>query len=358
MMSSGEKRETRRSCYPPRAWRPAKPSLLAGAFAALLGAVSASSPAHAQEFVLPSNGDSVVGGLQWVDASHEDTLLDIARRYDVGYREIRLANPGVDVWLPGEGTGILIPSRYILPDAPREGIVINLSEMRLYYYPKATANERRRVITHPISVGRVGWGTPLADTRIVTKSTDPTWYPPDSIRADHAAKGDPLPAKVPPGPDNPLGRFALRLALPGYLIHGTNKPYGIGMRVSYGCIRLYPEDIETLFKRVPVDTPVHIINQPYKAGWRQGVLFFEAHPPEGNPTPGMLRDLTPAVRSVVLATPKGDAGTSVDWQRIQAIAEAMTGIPLPISKNGLHANETAPDRKVRTAGGPTANPTP
>ncbi len=356
MMNSSVKPETRPGRCPSGAWRSKRPQLLASAFAALLSAVGASGAAHAQEFVLPSNGDSVVGGLQWVNASHEDTLLDIARRYDVGYREIRLANPGVDVWLPGEGTGILIPSRYILPDAPREGIVINLSEMRLYYYPKSGRDEPRRVITHPISVGRVGWGTPLADTRIVTKLTDPTWYPPESIRADHAAKGDPLPAKVPPGPDNPLGRFALRLALPGYLIHGTKKPYGIGMRVSYGCIRLYPEDIETLFKSVRVDTPVHIINQPYKAGWRQGVLFFEAHPPEGNPTPGMLRDLTPAVRSVVDATPKRAAGTSIDWQRVHRIAEAMPGIPLPLSKNGLQANERAPDPKIRTAGESTASP--
>ncbi len=301
------------------------------ALCAVTLAACAALPARAQEFVLPPDGDSVVGGLQWVSAAYEDTLLDIARRFNVGYREIRQANAMVDVWLPGEGTEVLIPSRYILPDAPREGIVINLSEMRLYYYPESPPGQPKRVVTHPISIGRVDWGTPLANTEVVQKLTDPTWYPPESIRAEHAERGDPLPAKVPPGPDNPLGRFALRLALPGYLIHGTNKPYGIGMRVTHGCIRMYPEDIETLFARVPVGTPVHIVNQPFKAGWRQGVLFLEAHPPEGNPTPDMLEDLTPAIRSIVAATPEQGRDDHVDWNRVRAVAEGMHGIPLPVS---------------------------
>ncbi|NIV75626.1 MAG: L,D-transpeptidase family protein [Gammaproteobacteria bacterium] len=313
-------------------------------------------PARAQEFVVPANGDNVVGGLQWVSASYEDTLLDIARRFNVGYREIRQANPRVDVWLPGEGTEVLIPSRYILPDAPREGIVINLSEMRLYYFPDPAPGHTKRVITHPISIGRVDWSTPIADTRVAKKVLDPTWYPPASIRAEYAERGEPLPAKVPPGPDNPLGRFALRLALPGYLIHGTNKPYGIGMRVTHGCVRMYPEDIETLFERVPVGTPVHIVNQPFKAGWRQGLLFLEAHPPEGNPTPDMLRDLTPAIRRVVAATPERGRDDHVDWSRVKTVAEGMDGIPLPVSHRWRRTDEDEAMANARAARLPTQGP--
>lgn len=323
--------------------------------AALLGLLAA-FPARALEFELPPEGDGVVGGLQWVTAAYEDTLLDIARRFDVGYREIRLANPGVDVWLPGEGTEVLIPTRFVLPDAPREGIVINLSEMRLYYYPKPAAGGRATVITHPISVGRVDWATPLGRARVVKKATDPTWYPPESVRAEYAARGEPLPEKVPPGPDNPLGRFALRLDLPGYLIHGTNKPYGIGMRVTHGCIRMYPEDIEALFGQVPVGTPVHIVNQPYKAGWRQGVLFLEAHPPEGNPSPEMLQDLTPAIRTLVAATAERDPGEGVSWARAEAVAEAMYGIPLPVSAGRLRAGEGEWQSKAQTARAPALSP--
>jgi L,D-transpeptidase ErfK/SrfK len=336
--------------------RPIGPRWLAALLSVGLLAAAMPPSVQAQEYRLPPNGDSVVGGLQWVTATYEDTLLDIARRYDVGYREIRLANPGVDVWLPGQGAEILIPSRYVLPAGPRKGIVINLSEMRLYYYPKPAPGQAPRVITYPISIGRVEWRTPLADTRVVKKVPDPTWYPPESVRAEHAAEGDPLPKKVSPGPDNPLGRFALRLALPGYLIHGTNKPYGIGMRVSHGCIRLYPEDIEVLFKQVSVGTPVRIVNQPYKSGWRHGVLFLEAHPPEGNPTANMLEDLTPAVRSVVAATPDAVSELKVDWPRVETVAKAMTGIPLPVSSNRLQAGKEAIENDKQTARQPTVNP--
>ena len=194
--------------------------------------------------------------------------------------------PHVDPWLPGEGTKIVIPTQFVLPRAPNRGIVVNVAELRLYYFPAAssvapegTLAGSRRVITHPISIGRMDWSTPLGTTSVTGKVANPSWTPPQSIRDEHAARNDILPRVVPAGPDNPLGKHALRLGLPGYLIHGTNKPSGVGMRVTHGCIRMFPEDIEALFKTVPAGTPVMIVNQPYKLGWTADGLYLEAHPP-------------------------------------------------------------------------------
>lgn len=230
-------------------------------------------------FDMPPAEFDLVGSIEVVEAAQEDTLLDVARRHDIGQEEILRANPDVDRWLPGEGTKISIPSRYILPSSPRRGLVLNLPEMRLYFYPPAGGGRAPTVQTYPVSIGRMDWATPLGRTTLVAKQRDPSWYPPESIRAEHAAEGDPLPKVVPPGPDNPLGRYALRLGIPGYLIHGTNKAFGVGMQVSHGCIRMLPEDIEYLFPQVPVGMPVHLVNQPAKAGWHGGHLYLEIHPP-------------------------------------------------------------------------------
>ncbi|AMD01883.1 putative L,D-transpeptidase YnhG precursor [Halomonas chromatireducens] len=215
---------------------------------------------------LPEAGD-VIGENYTVEAREEETLLDIARDHNVGYEEIRLANPEVSVWLPGEGTEVVIPGRHILPAVAREGIVINIAELRLYYYPPVSEGETPRVETYPIGIGREGYDTPLGKTKTTMRLKDPAWYPPRSMREEAAERGEPAPAVVPPGPDNPLGRHAILLDIPGYLIHGTNDPDGIGMRASRGCIRMFPEDIETIFNRVPVGMQVNIINQPIKAGW-------------------------------------------------------------------------------------------
>jgi L,D-transpeptidase ErfK/SrfK len=215
---------------------------------------------------------------QYTHAKQDDTLLDIARAYNLGQNEIVLTNPSVDRWLPGEGTKVSIPGTRLLPQTPHTGLVLNLAEFRLYYYPKAQKNVARTVTTHPISIGRVDWDTPLGDTRIIAKNKDPVWRPPQSIKDEHAAEGDILPDIFPAGPDNPLGQYALRLGVPGYLIHGTNKPYGVGMRVSHGCIRMYPEDIEKLFSKVWVGMPVHIVNQAIKVGWSEDRLYIEVHP--------------------------------------------------------------------------------
>jgi L,D-transpeptidase ErfK/SrfK len=284
----------------------------------------------AASFPLPSGDDSVVGELQVVTAKYEDTLSDIGRRYGIGYEEIVSANPGIDPWLPGNGTQVKIPAQFVLPDAPREGIVINLPEHRLYYYPKAKAGESAVVTTYPISVGKMDWKTPLGLTRIVDKRIKPSWYPPESVRREHEEDGRPLPKIVPPGPDNPLGEYAMRLGIPGgaYLIHGTNRPVAVGMPVTHGCIRMFPEDIEQFFKLVPTQTPVRIMHQANKAGWKGDVLFVEVHPPlEGNDDPD-AQSLTNITRMLVAATK--DRAVQVDWSLAEKIFHQASGIPEPV----------------------------
>lgn len=297
----------------------------------LAGLVLNATAAGANEYTIPSPADSLVGQVERVPARADDTLPDIARRYKVGYEEIRLANPGVDTWLPGKGTEVVVPTEYVLPDAPHEGIVVNVPEMRLYYYPRTRPGEPQRVFTYPISVGRGDWETPLVLTKVVRKDKNPAWRPPESIRAEHAANGDPLPKVVPPGPNNPLGDYALRLGVSGYLIHGTNKPYGIGMRVTHGCIRLYPEDINALFHMVPVGTPVRIVNQPVKVGWRDGRLYIEVHPPFAEAGRDKPVNLTPLVNAVIEATGKPPSKNLIDWDAVRAAARLTTGIPAEVS---------------------------
>ena len=236
-------------------------------------------PGPRNEFVLLSPDQSVIGEPQVVFTSAEDTLSDLAREYGLGFDELTAANPGVSPWLPGEGTPVLLPTQYVVPDVPREGVVLNIASKRLFYFPDSAAGEPQTVFTYPIGIGRVGWETPLGSTRVTAKATDPTWYVPASVRREHAEMGDPLPAVVPPGPDNPLGSHVLKLDMPGYLIHGTNQPYGVGMRVSHGCVRLYPENIELLYKFVDIGEQVMIINEPYLLGMLDGDVFFEAHAP-------------------------------------------------------------------------------
>lgn len=209
---------------------------------------------------------NMIGQDYQVIASQEDTLIDIARVHKVGYEEILSANPEVSVWVPGKGTAVTIPRRHILPNEARKGIVINVAELRLYYYPEIKPGETPRVETYPIGIGREGFNTPLGITKTTIRLENPAWYPPRSMRQEAAERGDPTPAVVPPGPDNPLGEHAILLDIPGYLIHGTNQPDGIGMRASRGCIRMYPEDIASIFDNVPSGTQVNIIDQPVKVG--------------------------------------------------------------------------------------------
>jgi len=296
----------------------------------------------ALSFPLPATGDDLIGQVEQIHSRYEDTLSDIAREHDLGFTELTDANPNVDPWLPGEGTPITLPKRFILPPGPREGVVINLAELRLYYFPKG----EQRVITHPLGIGREGWNTPTGRGRIISKRANPAWRPPRSIREEHAAKGDPLPPVVRPGPDNPLGKYALYLSLPGYLIHGTNKPYGVGMRVSHGCIRLYPEDIESLFNTIPTGTPIRIINEPYKAGWHQGSLYVEAHPPLSEQLREKGINFTPMVRAIIKA--QGDIQVQPDWDEMKRAALKQRGIPTVIATRPQPRNNIGPDTPLHS----------
>jgi len=303
------------------------------------------TPAQGATLPLPPPGEQVVGENLHVVVEPNDTLLDIARRYDVGLNEITAANPDVDPWLPKPGDWVVVPGRFILPDAPRKGIVVNLPEMRLYYYPPPQPGHQAVVITHPLSIGAEGKTLPLGATSIIEKIKDPTWYAPKSIIEEHEADGRPAPKVVPPGPDNPLGQFAMRLGWSSYLIHGTNHPFSIGMRVSHGCLRMYPEDIATLFQKVAVGTPVRVIDKAYKAGWRDGKLYLEAHLPltdVDNDAPSS--DLTGAVSSILAVTKKPLDDQA--WRRIKEIAGQHRGIPMAI-----------PTASQRTAQAPAAAPT-
>ncbi|MFC4312114.1 L,D-transpeptidase family protein [Steroidobacter flavus] len=301
--------------------------------AALL--LAATTNAFAATYTLPVGRDTVIGEVQKVVAAHEDTLLDIGRRYGVGYEEIVAANPGVNAWVPGAGTEVLIPSRYILPDGPREGVVVSLSEHRLFYFPPHKPGEAAVVRTYPISVGRMDWHTPLGLTRIVNKREKPIWYPPESVRAEHAADGRPLPKAVPPGPDNPLGEYAMRLGIPGgaYLIHGTNRPSGVGMQVTHGCVRMFPEDIKELYGLVPVNTPVRLIDQPYKMGWRGDELFMEVHTPLEGTDSADSHSLTNITKLLVAATqerPEIVSSGVIDWAKAERTFASASGIPEPV----------------------------
>jgi len=298
--------------------------------ASALAALFASLPSQAETFVLPPPEQNVVGELRVTKARREDTLIDIARAFGLGYEEIVLANPEVDRWLPGENTKVVLPNRFVLPDAPRDGIVLNVPEMRLYYYPKPERGEAPVVITHPVSVGRMDWKTPLGKTTVIQKQKDPPWYPPQSIKEEHAAKGDILPDVVPGGAGNPLGRFAMRLGIPGYLIHGTDKEFGIGMRVTHGCVRLYPENIESLFGQVSVGTPVYIVNQPNKLGWTGRDLLLEAHPPLEEDSP--LDEATQAAMVLDIAAGAEMHGAEVSPGRIRLAMTVADGIPRLIGR--------------------------
>ena len=244
----------------------------------LCGGIAVASERITQ-FSLPDYQENVVGELRFVAARQSDTLSDIAKEYGLGYDLLRAANPAVDPWMPEEGETIVLPFLFVLPDAPRVGIVVNVAEKRLYYYPPIKANELPYVEVYSVSIGRQAWSTPIGQTKVTGRAIDPAWYPPQSIRDEHMANGDPLPRVVPAGPQNPLGRHLLQLGMPGYFIHGTNKPFGIGMQVTHGCIRMYPKDIEHLVDTVANGTRVIFVNQPYKIGWKNNKLYAEVHPP-------------------------------------------------------------------------------
>jgi L,D-transpeptidase ErfK/SrfK len=306
----------------------------------------AGTTAEASLYQLPADGSAVVGADTNVTTVYEDTLPDLAHRYSLGYFEIIRANPGLDVWIPGAGKAVTLPGRHILPAGPREGIVVNLPEHRLYYFPKRQGKERPIVITYPVSIGKMDWHTPLGETHVIAKIVHPAWYPPESIRKEHAANGDPLPKVVPAGPDNPLGDYALRLAAGRgeYMIHGTNNPTAVGMAVTHGCIRMYPEDVAALFALIPVGTKVRLVNEPLKIAWVNGQLYLEAHPPvdeEGQTVEPNLQQLSQRLQEVI-----GNGTAAIHWDLARATLRAASGMPTLV---GLAADPGRPPPQAQAS---------
>lgn len=270
-----------------------------------------------------AKGDDVIGQLKFISLEKGDTLPDIARHFSLGLNGVNASNPGVDTWVPEAGERIMLPLSFILPDAPRKGIVINLAAMRLFEFKGNS--ESLAVLTYPVGVGTEERPSPRGLMRVERKVSRPTWHVPASIARDHLKKGDPLPAAVLPGPQNPLGEYALYLSAQSYLIHGTNKPASIGLRATNGCIRLYPEDVKKLYANTPVKTPVSMVNQPYLLGQRNGVVYLEVHATTDDLDAAELDKIY-----VKLKTVEKESGRTLDWSTVKKVLAEARGIPVPI----------------------------
>jgi L,D-transpeptidase ErfK/SrfK len=307
---------------------------------------TALSTAYATTYTLAKPDDTVIGEDQSIVTAYEDTLYDLARAYSLGSEELIRVNPSVDPWLPGAGKMLVVPGRHILPPGPHEGIVVNLPEHRLYYFPKPKRGGPIQVITYPVSIGKMDWRTPLGVTHVIQKEKNPTWYPPESVRKEHAEAGDPLPPKVGPGPDNPLGAYAMRLAAGNgtYLIHGTNNPIAVGLAVTHGCIRMYPDDVAALFPFIPVGTPVRLINEPVKVAWIDGELLLEAHPPvdaQGQSFEPEIEQFSDLLRAAV-----GSTTVAIHWDYAREVLQKANGV---IATVGLEAELPTPPPEAATA---------
>ncbi len=288
--------------------------------------------AQARQYPMPEKGSDVVGYTEIVYPKQGESFVDISVKYEAGYDELKWANPNTNYWTPSPETPIILPFEYILPEGKRSGIVSNIPEMRTYYFPPSGDV----VYVYPVGVGRMDWKTPLGTTKITAKQKDPAWYPPQSIRKEHQEMGKgTLPAVVPAGPDNPLGLFVLRLSLPSYLLHGTNDVTGIGMRVTHGCMRFFPKNIEELYNIVPVGTSVTFVNQPVKIGWKNGELMMEVHPPleEDNMSAEGLKQIAYNLLKKYQDNPEIEL---VDMRLIDLAINQMTGLPIHI---GAKRNE-------------------
>lgn len=279
--------------------------------------------AYAQNFLLPPKSQALVGKVEYIYAANGDTATSIAQRYNLGLNAIIAANPGVaeNTVFPA-GTIVKIANNFLLPPLPRKGIVINLPEMRLYYYP----NESDEVMTFPVGIGRIGKTIPLANTAIVRKALNPIWTPTPSIRKYNEEQGIDLPRFMPAGPDNPLGPYAIYLRIPTYLIHSTIFPESIGRRASFGCIRMNEDDIKQFFPLVATGVPVTIIDMPNKIAWDDNQLYLEAHPPLEEHSDAAYASLAGIVRSIEEQTPPNQV-VLIDWPLVAYLAEQPDGIP-------------------------------
>lgn len=268
-----------------------------------------------------------VGEMEVYRASYEDTLVHLARWNDLGFVEIMAANPDLDPWIPGAGAKVILPKQHLLPDAPREGIVINLPEMHVFFFPKDGGAPE----VHSIGIGREGLNTPTGKTSIVRKKEGPTWRPTARMKEEDPS----LPDVVPPGPENPMGTHAMYFGWPQYAMHGTNKPYGIGRRISSGCIRMYPETIKELFYKVPVGTPVMVVDQPVKVGWISDKMYIEVHPTQDQAIAvEKLEDLSSyeitADDMKRILEHAGEYVEKIDWENVREAAKSRSGYPVAI----------------------------
>ncbi|HEY1891722.1 MAG TPA: L,D-transpeptidase family protein [Steroidobacteraceae bacterium] len=299
-------------------------------------------PVQTERFAL-APGQDVVGALQIVKVRKDETLSDIGRRFNVGLGEMTRANPNVDPWIPKQGTQVVVPTQYILPDAPHRGIVVNVAAMRLFYFPPHKRGEPQTVITHPVGIGRQGWKTPIGVTHVLWHEKNPVWHVPPSIIVEHRQEGDKLPKVMGPGPDNPLGDYALHLGWPGYLIHGTNKPVSVGLRVSHGCVHLFPEDIAQIFKMVPNGTEVRVVNQPYLFGWNGGLLYLQSAGPledDKRPWKKESRRLLAVTLTREQRVDLRHSHDRIDWGHVAQLVNAPVGLPIPVSAAGQSTDET------------------
>ena len=270
-----------------------------------------------------SQEEELLGNLSYYKIKNNDNLIEIARKNNLSFPEIMIANPKIDdPWMLNEGEIIILPKRHILPDSKKEGIVVNKGDLRVYFY-----GEDSKILSYPIGIGRGDWETPTGSTKITGKKKNPYWTVPKSILEEEPH----WPKVVKPGPENPLGTRAIYLSMTGYLLHGTNKPWGVGMKVSHGCIRLFPENIEELFDYVRVGQKVEIVDQPVKAGWYGGVLYLEVHTmhPYGLEE---NQDLKPNIRLLPKAASiiQSKAGVyigRVNWKNVTKIVKKASGIP-------------------------------
>jgi L,D-transpeptidase ErfK/SrfK len=289
--------------------------------------VSAAQPFVAVAGRNPATAHTVIGSTRFYQVQNKDTFLDIARYYDLGYNEIAEANPGVDPWIPPPGQVMLLPTEFVLPDAEYKGVVVNIPEMRLFYF-RPSGQGTVIVTTFPVGLGRDDWRTPEGKFRIRGKTVDPTWVLPESIKEEHRRDGKPAPDFIAGGdPENPLGRYRLELTLPLYGIHGTDIPWGVGMQVSHGCVRLYPEDIERLFPMVAVGTPGEFVYQPVKVGSRDGRILVEVHKDIYELLPGPYRE-------VLRLIDKFGWRSRVDLERVQRAVIEQSGVPMDVTLEG------------------------
>ncbi len=299
-----------------------------------------------------SNVHSVIGSSRFYQVQKKDTFLDIARYYDLGYNEIEEANPGVDPWIPPAGQIVLLPTEWVLPDVAYQGLVVNVPEMRLYYF-HPSAQGTVIVNTFPVGLGRDDWRTPSGSFKVVEKTVNPRWVLPESIKAEHRLEGKPAPDFIAGGdPDNPLGKYRLRLTLPLYGIHGTDIPWGVGMQVSHGCVRLYPEDIERLFPMVPLHAAGQFVYQPVKIGARDGRIFVEVHKDIYQQVPGPYRE---ALRLL----DKFGWRLSADLARVQRAVVEETGVPMDVTLDTTDVKDESvpvgrPRRQTANVNAPSA----